>query len=190
MTRITASRLTRCFAARAPRTADTVSRIQAAVAIVLASDARDRLDVLFIKRAEAENDPWSGQMGLPGGRREEGDPDLLTTARRETLEETGIEIPSVSLLGALDDLAPVTPVLPPVVVRPFVFVLPRRPSLVLSPEVADYVWTSLDALPGTAGEAELAIRGVPRTMPAYLIGPYVVWGMTHRIMSNLFEILR
>ncbi len=190
MTRITVSRLTQCFAARTPRAVDTVSRIQAAVAIVLASDPRDRLDVLFIKRAEAENDPWSGQMGLPGGRREEADPDLLTTARRETLEETGIEIPSASLLGVLDDLAPVTPVLPPVVVRPFVFVLPRRPSLVLSPEVADYVWTSLEALPGTSGEAELAIRGVPRTMPAYLIGPYVVWGMTHRIMSNLFEIVR
>ena len=189
MTRITVSRLTRRMAAHTPRAADTAGRIQAAVAIVLAPDVNGHLDVLFIKRAESDDDPWSGQMGLPGGRREDEDPDLLTTARRETLEETGIEIPSRALLGVLDDLAPVTPVLPPVVVRPFVFALPERPSLLPRPEVADYVWTSLDALPSTVGETDLAIRGVPRTMPAYVIGPYVVWGMTYRITTNLFEIV-
>lgn len=188
MTRITVAHLAQRIAAHEPRTADMSGRIQAAVAIVLAPGPNGALDALFIKRAEAHGDPWSGQMGLPGGRREDRDPDLLTTAQRETLEETGIAVPSSALLGALDDLAPVTPVLPPVVVRPFVFALPVRPALAPSPEVADHVWVSLDDLPLAAGETEIAIRGIRRTMPAYLVGPYVVWGMTHRIISNLFEI--
>jgi 8-oxo-dGTP pyrophosphatase MutT (NUDIX family) len=188
VTRITVPHLARHIAAHVPRTADTAGRIQAAVAIVLAPGPSGALDVLFIKRAEARGDPWSGQMGLPGGRREDHDPDLLSTAQRETLEETGIVIPSSALLGVLDDLAPVTPVLPPVVVRPFVFALPERPALASSPEVADHIWVSLDTLPQTAGETEIAIRGIRRAMPAYLFGPYVVWGMTHRIINNLFEI--
>lgn len=189
MTRITVAHLAQRIAAHEPRAADMSGRIQAAVAIVLASGPNGGLDALFIKRAEAHGDPWSGQMGLPGGRREDGDPDLLTTAQRETLEETGIAIPSSTLLGALDDLAPVTPVLPPVVVRPFVFALAGRPALAPSPEVADHVWVPLDDLPLTAGETEIAIRGIRRTMPAYLVGPYVVWGMTHRIIGNLFDIV-
>lgn len=188
MTGITIAHLAERIAAHEPRTAAMSGRIQAAVAIVLAPGPNDAPEVLFIRRADAHGDPWSGQMGLPGGRREAGDPDLLTTAQRETHEETGIALSPSALLGALDDLAPVTPVLPPVVVRPFVFALPARPTVSPSPEVADHVWVPLATLLLSAGEADIAMRGVNRRMPAYLVGPYIVWGMTHRIIINLFEI--
>ena len=58
---------------------------QAAVALVLR--ATSGLHVLLIKRARSERDPWSGQMALPGGRRDAVDATLLATAMRETLEE-------------------------------------------------------------------------------------------------------
>jgi 8-oxo-dGTP pyrophosphatase MutT (NUDIX family) len=48
--------------------------------------------LLFIKRADAVGDPWSGHMAFPGGRYEVGDQSLLETAVRETREETAIDI--------------------------------------------------------------------------------------------------
>jgi 8-oxo-dGTP pyrophosphatase MutT (NUDIX family) len=172
-----------------PERATGSGRIEAAVAIVLVP-TDDDLELLFIKRAEEPGDPWSGQMALPGGRREEGDADLLATATRETFEETQVVLPRSSLLAELDDLAPVTPVLPPVVVRPFVFGLEQRPSVTPSAEVALHVWTSLSELPRQAAESRVTVRGVDLTVPSYLVGPHVVWGMTHRILSRFLDLTR
>src|SRR5574342_1183890 len=62
--------------------------IAAAVAVIL-HDSDDGLETLFIHRAVRVGDTWSGQIAFPGGRREPADPDLLTTAIRETFEEIG-----------------------------------------------------------------------------------------------------
>ena len=188
MTRITTGEVRARLGARTPRPADSIGRIQAAVAIVLAPGANGGLDLLFIKRAEAHGDPWSGQMALPGGRREDADQDLLATAIRETEEETGIRIPSASLLGVLDDLAPSIPVLPPVAVRPFVFALESQPPVTPSPEVAACLWTPVDTLRDSEVQAKVVVRGQVRTVPAFVLGEYVVWGMTHRIISSFMDL--
>jgi 8-oxo-dGTP pyrophosphatase MutT (NUDIX family) len=146
------------------------------------------LDILFIKRAEMEGDPWSGQMAFPGGRREPQDAGLLETARRETWEEIGVDLPAETMLGVLDDLAPMTPTLPPILVRPFVFGVVERPAVTLSTEVALHLWTPLGDLPSQAGEAEISIRDRHLVMPSYLIGPHVVWGMTQRIVKHLLDL--
>jgi 8-oxo-dGTP pyrophosphatase MutT (NUDIX family) len=119
------------------------------------------------------------------------DPDLLTTALREAAEEVGVHIPPASSIGALDDVAPRTPVLPAVVVRPFVFVLPERPQLVLNPEVASAHWVELDRLRSaeTVRPFGITLRGEPRTFPAYHIDDLVVWGMTERILFQLIQVL-
>src|SRR5438093_2935884 len=99
--------------------------IAAAVAVVL-HDGNDGIEALCIHRAVRAGDVWSGQIAFPGGRRDPGDADLLATAIRETMEEVGVDLSSAERLGVLDDLYPRTPVLPPVVVRPFVFALTSR----------------------------------------------------------------
>jgi 8-oxo-dGTP pyrophosphatase MutT (NUDIX family) len=173
---------------REPRTVADPALRQAAVAIILAPDP-DQL--LLIRRAEHERDPWSGQMGLPGGRRDPADPDLLATAIRETWEELGFLLDRKSLIGVLDDLAPSTPLLPPVVVRPHVFLLPGVPGeLVLSGEVQYARWTPLAELrrAGVYGPYDFEHRGVPMSRPAYHLGPDVVWGMTERILTPLVEL--
>src|SRR5690348_13096517 len=114
-----------------PKPVEAPDARPAAVALVLI-DGADGLEILLIRRAERADDPWSGQVALPGGRYEPGDGDLLTTAMRETREETGVDLAAAERLGGLDDLHPRTATLPPVVVRPFVFAIPSRPALVLS----------------------------------------------------------
>ncbi len=177
------------LAARVPQRVDASGGIEAAVAVVLAAGPSGALDILLIKRAEREGDPWSGQMALPGGRRERGDPDLLTTARREAREETGIVLGPGELLGELDDLEPRTRILPPVVVRPFVFGLPARPEIRASDEVELHLWTVFDALMERESETEVTIRDTSRIVPAFLLGTHVVWGMTHRILSGFRELI-
>jgi 8-oxo-dGTP pyrophosphatase MutT (NUDIX family) len=158
--------------------------IWAAVAVVLAPDP-DAL--LLIRRAERAGDPWSGHMALPGGRREPTEPDLFTTAVRETAEEVGLTLGRGDLIGTLDDVVPRTPVLPPIAVRPYVFILSRRPTLTLNPEVAGARWIPVDLLlhPGTHDSIHLEIRGENRKFPAYRLDDSVVWGMTERIVSSL-----
>ena len=163
---------------------DDPDLIWAAVSVVVvpSPDA-----VLLIRRAERSGDPWSGHMALPGGRREQGDPDLLATAVRETREEVGLTLARSALLGTLDDVIPRTPVLPPIAVRPFVFLLPTRPTLTPNREVAGVVWVPFDHLldPQTYHTARIDVRGAPREMQAYRLEETIVWGMTERILTTL-----
>ena len=148
--------------------------------------------LLLIRRAERAGDPWSGHMALPGGRRAAGDPDLAATAIRETAEEVSLELTEPAMLGSLDDVIPRTPVLPPIAVRPYVFLLPERPPLVPNPEVAAVQWVLLDRLlhPETYHSVSLQIRGESRDMPAYQLDSGIVWGMTERIVTGLLDQVR
>jgi 8-oxo-dGTP pyrophosphatase MutT (NUDIX family) len=159
------------------------------VAVIVSPDPDS---ILLIRRAERAGDPWSGHMALPGGRQDPADPDLMTTAIRETSEEVGLVLRPNQLAGSLDDVVPRTPVLPPIAVRPYVFLLDRRPELVLNPEVAAAAWVPLDLLlhPETYHTVRFEIRGENREFPAYRLEEAVVWGMTERILSGLLNHLR
>lgn len=165
--------------------------IAAAVAVIL-RDGDEGIEVLFIHRAVRVGDTWSGQIAFPGGRREPTDVDLRATAVRETLEEVGVDLASAEQLGVLDDLHPRTPVLPPVVVRPFVFTLTARPTIVVSPEVQDTFWVSFRELkaPGVLGEIVVDHPGIPRrVLPAYTLGNHIIWGMSERILTPLISLV-
>lgn len=167
--------------------------IAAAVAVILHDGADGGgLEALFIHRAVRVGDTWSGQIAFPGGRRDPTDPDLLTTAIRETLEEIGVDLSSAEHLGTLDDLHPRTPVLPPVVVRPFVFALTELPSIVIGPEVQAAFWVPFRALQeeGSRGTITVDHPGIPRqVLSAYTIGKHTVWGMSERILTPLISLL-
>jgi len=165
--------------------------IAAAVAVIL-HEGDEGLEALFIHRAVRAGDTWSGQIAFPGGRRDPGDADLLATAIRETMEEVGVDLSSAEQLGVLDDLYPRTPVLPPVVVRPFVFALTTRPTIVLSREVQDAFWVSFRALqtPAASGSIIVDHPGIPRrVLPAYTLGKHTIWGMSERILTPLISLV-
>ena len=63
------------------------------------------LDVLFIRRAEYEGDPWSGHIALPGGQVDPDDASPVHAACREVHEEVGVSLDDARLLGMLDQVA-------------------------------------------------------------------------------------
>lgn len=128
---------------------------------------------------------------MPGGRRENEDPDLLTTAIRETDEEVGIRLSPEDLVGSLDDVVPRTPVLPPIAVRPYVFLRNARPGLTLNAEVSSAEWVTIDHLlrADTHHPVRLEVAGQSRQVQAYQLEDGIVWGMTERILTSLISAL-
>ncbi len=188
---ITLATVRRALRDHRPQVVDASDARPAAVTLVLL-DGPQGLEILLIKRAERGDDPWSGQIALPGGRYDAGDSDLEATAVRETREETGVDLSGAERLGALDDLYPRTSVLPPVVVRPFVFALTRRADLVPSDEVQHAFWLPLGRLaePGVRREVTLTLRDGRRTFPAYMVDEELIWGMTERIITPFVDLVR
>ena len=165
----------------------------AAIALVLRLGPSGEPELLMIKRAEYEQDPWSGHIACPGGRMDPGDRDLEHTATRETWEETGVDlVEDGRVLGTLDDISPRTPSLPPIVIRPFVAVVKPEVAIVDSPEVAEAFWVPVSAIRETTswGKAFVPIRGVgEREVDVFRHGPYTVWGLTHRALTQFVELL-
>jgi 8-oxo-dGTP pyrophosphatase MutT (NUDIX family) len=161
---------------------------QAAVALIVGTDPDS---VLIIRRAERRGDPWSGHMGLPGGRRDPADEHLLATAIRETWEEVGLTLSNHLLLGTLDDIAPRSKSLMPVFARPFVFGVSGRPDPRPNSEVSAARWVPLTVLsdPAILREFTLDIGGESRKFPAYHLDEGTVWGMTERMLTSLLGII-
>jgi 8-oxo-dGTP pyrophosphatase MutT (NUDIX family) len=187
---LTLERVRRVMRGYVPQTAATPEARPAAVTLLLIAGAAG-LEALFIKRAVRAGDPWSGQIALPGGRREAADRDLLATALRETREEVGVDLTREERVGQLDDLNPRTPTLPPVYVRPFVFALTVAPDLTLSDEVQRAFWVPLERFsdPAVRRDVTLTVAGVTRAFPAYHLGDDIIWGMTERILTPFMELI-
>jgi len=165
----------------------------AAIALVLRPSDHGDPELLMIKRAEVERDPWSGHVACPGGRMDPTDRDLEHTAVRETWEETGIDLTRDGrILGTLDDITPRTPLLPPLVIRPFVAAVTPEVTIVESPEVAEVFWVPMSAIRETAawGKGFVPIRGVgEREVDVFRHGQYTVWGLTHRALTQFVDLL-
>lgn len=159
---------------------------RAAVALVL-SGAESAPAALLVRRAERPGDPWSGHMALPGGHEQHGDRELLHTARRETLEEVGLNLERAELLGELDDLTPMRAAT--LLVRPFVFWLPEPGPLSHSHEVAESLWVPLAELShgNLRTTREVQVASTTLTVPAFVISDRVVWGMTFHLLERFLR---
>lgn len=131
-------------------------------------------------------------MAFPGGRHETVDDTLRETAIRETREETAIDLLTHGrLLGVLDDLAPRSPRLPRINIRPYVAVVHPDVLIVPSHEVAMHFWVPISSLgaPETQTEHEMEFEGSRLRFPGYRVGPHVAWGLTERILRQLLGLL-
>ena len=182
----------RLAAALAVREGERLARPEArraAVAVVVSRE--DDPALVFIRRKVRRGDPWSGQMALPGGFQRADGESLAATAARETLEETGLDLAGRGqLLGALDDLSPRTPYLPPIIVSPHVFAVSSREPLVPGDEADEALWLPARDIFDPANRTTFAfpLPGGDRAFPAIEVGPHLVWGLTERILHQVATI--
>lgn len=167
----------------------TASARRAAVALLLRGESAGDLEVLLMRRAHRAGDRWSGQIGLPGGHAEAADESLVATARRESVEEVGVdpgagagrligELPSVQARARGERLD--------LFITPFVFHHPAPASPLLGPEASEAFWLPL--APAISGDFDETYRyqhgEVIHRLPSWRFEGRTIWGMTHGIVSR------
>ncbi len=159
-------------------------RAWAATALILHDDPGHGPEALFIERARRRGDRWSGQMALPGGRRDDTDTDVVHTARREAAEEVGVALGDP--IGRLPDVGSRAR---GGFVATIAFEVPRRPELTLEArEVEAAVWIPLRHLLD-ASNAHRHRHGLFGPFPGIRHGERVVWGLTLGILDEFADLL-
>ncbi len=167
--------------------ADLDGKKSAATALILTADTGE---FLLIQRATHPKDPWSGQMALPGGRRDPHDLDLLATAIREVFEEVGLSLLRDECVGYLSPLTalPHRPA-DPLVIQPIVFVVQKRSTLQLNHEVAETLWVPLKKLQGNSHRSTVTLerQGQRLQFPSWNFSQKQVWGLTERMLQSFLK---
>lgn len=160
----------------------------AAVAMVLRATYAG-IEMLIIRRARHDDDPWSGDLAFPGGKIDPEDASARAAAEREALEEIGLDLQQAEFLGQLDDL---TGAKLPVSVSAFVYVLDNAPQLQLNNEVTDTWWLPLETFhePHRHSQRSFPARSFNRQHPVIdlIDNAPVLWGITFRLIENFFAI--
>lgn len=155
----------------------------AAVSMLLRVVDHD-LKTLLVKRIETAGDPWSGQMALPGGKRDPKDLNLTQTAIRETLEETSIDLTHrCRFLGALQIMR--SEQRPEMKILPLIIFLEHNPQIHLNDELELAIWISIDDLVKSRKTTTLDNREIQ----VFDVGEGYIWGLTYRVLTDFLKIL-
>lgn len=158
----------------------------AAVAIIRSLAPTD--SILLLRRAQSEQDPWSGHYAFPGGRRENGDASIYETCIREVQEETGIRLGARDLQVRLSPALAGRNVKAPILVQPYLFDIGERPDVVVEEsEIASFFWLETSAFKNH----DLHFQATPlpgRTRPVFPIEDYYVWGFTYQVLCSVLGV--
>ena len=159
------------------------------VGILLWDEPQRGFQTLLVQRAEREGDPWSGQIGLPGGRVKQTVESPRTALHREVEEEVGIKLEEVGVeLGSLSVGHPMRRM--EMRVQPWVYGLGVKPKVSIGSEIASSFWVNLTELPSKMQMSEITIRNEPRGVESFVVEGKVVWGFTYRVLTELIPILK
>jgi 8-oxo-dGTP pyrophosphatase MutT (NUDIX family) len=148
-------------------------------------DAPDPV-LVFTRRSQDVRD-HKGEISFPGGVRHGEDPDLLTTALRETEEELGIPRDAFDVLGVLP---PTHTMVTGYVIVPFVGRLTVRPEYVPSAvEIDEILEFEVSRLQEVEQLVHREAMGEKHEWFAYELDGHLVWGATGRVLHTLLEVI-
>jgi 8-oxo-dGTP pyrophosphatase MutT (NUDIX family) len=167
---------------------DFTERAQArssAVAVVI-SEFSKVPSIILTQRHEYDG-AHSGQISFPGGKKEENDPNLEFTARRECMEEIGIDLASASLIGSLTEVyIPVSKF----IVQPYLYLKEDQIELNLNErEVREIIHFPVHELLSHENRSTMDVRSregvIYRNIPCFKTGNKEIWGATALILNEL-----
>ncbi len=161
---------------------------ESAVLVLLYPNEANKLVILLIERS-TYNGHHSGQIALPGGKKELTDVDLQATALREFFEETGCEL-TPEIIGAL---SPITIPVSKFIVQPFVAHLKKKPQFSINThEVNALIEWPIDSLlnPDAIKTKTIEpITGVKLKTPYFDVDGKVLWGATAMMLNELKHVI-
>ena len=160
-----------------------LKKANAAVILLLTPKGRD-YEILFVKRVERLNDPWSGQIAFPGGKTEFTDRSLKDTVIREVFEETNIKIKEENILGVLKIIK--SEPKRNIRILPFIAAMEKKPLIQLNKNELDrFFWIPYKRVEGNRGTTNIGAKKIP----AYIFRKDIVWGVTFNILNSFEKII-
>ena len=161
--------------------------LEAVVGMLINENRDSDLEILLVQRAERTGDPWSGHIGLPGGRIKSTDSSPINACSREVMEEVGVDLSHEGeLLGSLPPGFPWNR--QELKVQPFIFKLHKRPTVHIGSEILSAFWVALSELPRMEGQSNVSTRLGPRSVDSFLVDGRIVWGFTFRVLNELLSL--
>jgi 8-oxo-dGTP pyrophosphatase MutT (NUDIX family) len=158
--------------------------LKAAVSLIY---LKSSCEFLVVRRSSHPQDPWSYQMALPGGKREQNE-SLIETAQRETYEECSIYLdqPVASLRPQMaGKFSKYT-----IKVQPYLFVLDTKPNIVLEKkELSAYYWIPIKHFQSPKHHSKkIMSKSHPNIeFPTYEVDKNHIWGFTYSVLVNHFN---
>ena len=161
---------------------------RASVIILCFQDNNGNISIPLIKR-QIYNGVHSGQISLPGGKKDEKDKTLWKTATRELNEELGVDLSYIKKIKKLKSIY-----IPPsnFLVTPFIAYSKKSPDFKINKrEVAELIIVKLDDLILLNKVNKRVTNSYLNNVkvPGYKINKNFIWGATAMILKEFKHIL-
>ncbi len=157
-----------------------------AAVLVAVTNNLDSPEIILTRRAKHMNS-HAGQVAFPGGKRDEGDLDLYTTALREAEEEISLPREGVKRLGRLSQVVSKQGIL----VTPFIASVSDKLDLVPNEDELDAIFhVPLSFFLENTPDCYDGIKYPEGCLyiPCYFFEEYEIWGLSSIILVELLNV--
>lgn len=131
-------------------------------------------------------DHHAGEISFPGGRWQDNDQDLLSTAIRETGEEIGVEITRGQVIG---QLKPVTTLNSGFTIAPFITIQDQAHKMNPNHEIESILEIPLIPLLKTMEDDKDPAHKSIQEMYTFKFQNYLIWGASARMLHQISVLL-